>query len=127
MRPALPAVANARLGFNNGYVDPDGVLRRYRFIETLSDGSAIQSIVTSVLSAIHLKADEPYVTRVDGSNDSKDELISWRKRGDAYPHISFADVFEQAEGVKPVAGQSTFAGKVVIVGATACMPRNTPT
>ncbi|MBT9505215.1 CHASE2 domain-containing protein [Rhodoferax sp.] len=117
--PALPAVASARLGFNNGYVDQDGVLRRYRFVEPLADGTAIQSIAASVLSATNLDAYKDYSERAGGAFDSRGELISWRKRGDAYPHISFADVFEQAEGVKPVAGQSTFAGKVVIVGATA--------
>ena len=41
--PALPAVAAARLGFNNGYVDADGVLRRYRAFDSLPDGGSIQS------------------------------------------------------------------------------------
>ena len=39
--PVLPAVAASRLGFNNGYPDSDGVLRRYRYRETLPDSSQI--------------------------------------------------------------------------------------
>ncbi|MBK6927233.1 MAG: CHASE2 domain-containing protein [Comamonadaceae bacterium] len=53
------------------------------------------------------------------ASGSKNELIAWRRRVDAYPHVSFADVFAQAEGDKPREGVPTFAGKVVIIGATA--------
>jgi hypothetical protein len=51
--------------------------------------------------------------------EPKDELIAWRRRADAYPHVSFADVFAQAEGAKPWAAVPSFAGKVVIIGSTA--------
>jgi len=127
--PALPAIAVSRLGFNNGYVDPDGVLRRYRYLEHLPDGSAIQSIAFSVLNAIDLVAYRAYVTRATGQFYSKDELVTWRKRADAYPRVSFADVFAQAEGVPPSAAATaiataqpalpTWAGKVIIIGSTA--------
>lgn len=117
--PALPAVASSRLGFNNGYVDPDGVLRRYRYMEPLADGSAIQSLPVSVMRAVNLIAYKDHLTGIEGSTEPKDELISWRRRADAYPHVSFADVFAQAEGDKPLAKVPAFAGKVVIIGATA--------
>jgi len=51
--------------------------------------------------------------------ESKNELIAWRRHADDYPHVSFADVFAQAEGGKPLTAVPGFAGKVVIIGATA--------
>ena len=120
--PALPAIAAARLGFNNGYVDPDGVLRRYRYVEPLADGSAIQSIAMSVMNATDKIANYAHSTRAIGVFDRKhanDGLIAWRKHASAYPHVPFADVFAQAEGGKPLADLQTFAGKVVIIGSTA--------
>ena len=117
--PALPAVASSRLGFNNGYVDADGVLRRYRYFEPLADGSVIQSLPMSVLNAIDSRAYYARLTGARGLNGLKDELIAWRRQAGAYPHISFADVFAQAEGGKPLAALPSFAGKVVIMGSTA--------
>ena len=120
--PALPAIAAARLGFNNGYVDPDGVLRRYRYVEPLADGSAIQSIALSVVNTINKEAYYAQPTRAIGifeGKNGKDGLIAWRKHASAYPHVPFADVFAQAEGGKPLASLPTFAGKVVIIGSTA--------
>ena len=113
--PVLPAVAAARMGFNNGYPDADGVLRRYRYRETLPDGSQIQSLAAAVASSLIPDGkDAARHARFD-----KDELIAWRKAPEAYPRINFADVFAQAEGEKPLAPVPSFAGKVVLVGATA--------
>lgn len=117
--PALAAVASSRLGYNNGYVDSDGVLRRYRYLEPLADGSAIQSLPLSVLGAIDPAARDAYFTAFGGRLESRDELIAWRRSADTYPRVSFADVFAQADGGKPQAPLPTFAGKVVIIGATA--------
>ncbi len=117
--PALPAVAAGRLGFNNGYVDADGVLRRYRYLDPLPDGGAIQSISMSVLNTTNSIAYKDYLTRANGLIEPKNELIAWRRRANAYPHISFADVFAQAEGEKPKTAVPAFAGKVVIIGSTA--------
>lgn len=117
--PALPAVASGRLGYNNGYVDTDGVLRRYRYLEPLADGSAIQSLPLSILNAINPVAHHAHLTGATGTIDSKNELIAWRRAPDAYPRIAFADVFAQAEGGKPLTPVPPFTGKVVIIGATA--------
>lgn len=120
--PALPALAAGRLGFNNGYVDPDGVLRRYRYVEPLADGSAIQSIAMSVMKTTNKIADYAYYTGATGLFDGKyaeNGLIAWRKHASAYPHVPFADVFAQAEGGKPLASLPALAGKVVIIGSTA--------
>jgi len=113
--PVLPAVAAARMGFNNGYPDGDGVLRRYRYRETLPDGSQIQSLAAAVASSLIPAGNN---TARDARFD-KDELIAWRKEAEAYPRVSFADVFAQAEGDKPLAAVPSFAGKVVLIGATA--------
>ena len=113
--PVLPAVAAARMGFNNGYPDADGVLRRYRYRETLSDGSQIQSLAAAVAaSLIPPGNDEARHARFD-----KDELIAWRKAPEAYPRINFADLFAQADGGKPLSPVPSLAGKVVLIGATA--------
>ena len=117
--PALPAVAAARLGYNNGYVDSDGVLRRYRYLERLPDGSVIQSLPFSVLFAINNEAATAYLESTQARSDDKDALMVWPARADAYPHVSFADVFAQAEGEQPLAAVPSFAGKVVIMGSTA--------
>ena len=117
--PALPAVAGSRLGFNNGYVDPDGVLRRYRSIEALADGSAIQSIAMSVLSTVDPVAYQRQLANLRDLSKPRDELIAWRKHAAAYPHVSFADVFAQAEGGQPLKPVPAFAGRVVIIGSTA--------
>ena len=117
--PALPAVAASRLGFNNGYVDSDGVLRRYRHVERLPDGGQIQSIVMSVLNAIDSVAYKSYLAGTSDHFGDQDELMAWRKHADLYPRISFADVFAQAEGDKPLAAVPSFTGKVIIIGASA--------
>jgi adenylate cyclase len=109
--PVLPAVAASRLGFNNGYPDADGVLRRYRYRETLPDGSQIQSLAAAVAASVIAPGNN---TARDARFD-KDELIAWRKTLEAYPRISFADVFAQAEGDKPLAAVPSFAGKVVVL------------
>jgi CHASE2 domain-containing sensor protein len=117
--PVLPAVAAGRLGYNNGYVDDDGVLRRYRYMEMLPDGSAIQSLPLSVALTINSTTSDRAPMGESGLFGSSNTLIAWRQHADAYPHIPFADVFAQAEGGKPLMGVPSFTGKVVIMGATA--------
>ena len=122
--PALPALAASRLGFNNGHVDSDGVLRRYRYLEPLADGSAIQSIALSVINTVssiaHINiANYLYSTWANGIFESKGDLMAWRRHVGAYPRVPFADVFLQAEGGRPLASVPGFAGKVIIIGSTA--------
>ncbi len=117
--PVLPALEKGRLGFNNGYVDGDGVLRRYRHFEALNDGSQLQSIVMSVVGALEPAAYAQHLIRIQTRPDSKDELIAWRQRTDAYLHLSFASVFSAAEGQKTSAELPSFTGKIVIIGSTA--------
>ena len=117
--PALPAIAASRLGFNNGYVDDDGVLRRYRYLERLTDGSAIQSLPMSVLNAMYPIAYRIYYSWASSQSGSKDELMAWRKQANSYPQVNFSDVFAVAEGGTPQGRVPSLAGKVVIIGSTA--------
>jgi adenylate cyclase len=117
--PALPAIAAGRLGFNNGYVDPDGVLRRYRYAEKLADGRAIQSVAMSALGSIDTTAYLKQLQRIHEAAGTRDELIAWRKKADAYPRVPFADVFALADGHGLPAPGPDFRGKIVIIGATA--------
>jgi CHASE2 domain-containing sensor protein len=112
--PALPAVAAAPLGYNNGYVDEDGVLRRYRAFDTLRDGSRIRSVAMTTLSLV----DPPAYARAVAATQG-DALIAWRGNTHAYPRVAFADVFSQADGGKPLHAVPAFAGKVVLIGSTA--------
>jgi adenylate cyclase len=124
--PVLPNIAAGKLGFNNGYPDSDGVLRRYRYFETLTDGSVIQS--TPMSAAIGAANSESVQARdqllnipqnLDKHGIDTGTLIAWRKSADAYPRISFADVFAKAEGDKPKQDVPSFKGKVVVIGSTA--------
>lgn len=117
--PALPALVSSRLGFNNGYVDADGVLRRYRYAELLADGERLQSLPLSVLNAIDNEAASAYRTSTRGYFYQQDELLVWRSRPNMYPRVSFADVFAQAEAGKPLVAMPSMAGKVILIGATA--------
>ena len=117
--PALPAITASRLGFNNGYVDRDGVLRRYRYAEVLPDGRVIHSLPLSVLLALDRPAYDAMLDRALEAGTWRDELIAWRRKADSYPRVSFADVLAVAEGAKPAAPVPDFSGKVVIIGATA--------
>lgn len=117
--PALPAIAASRLGYNNGYVDADGVLRRYRPLETLADHSRIQSIPMSVLAQVQPQAYAQALAAGEAPDDKAGELIAWRRHPLAYPRVAFADVFEAADGGQPQAGLPDFGGKVIVIGSTA--------
>jgi CHASE2 domain-containing sensor protein len=115
--PILPAIAKGHMGYNNGYVDRDGVLRRYRYAERLPDQSAIYSLPLSVAKAVNPAA---YTDYINGSGTLfQDELMVWRGHPDIYPRVSIADVFALAEGGKSLLAMPSFKGKIVIIGATA--------
>ena len=125
--PALPGVAVKPLGYNNGYVDRDGILRRYRYFERLDDGAMIQSLPMSVAQQVDPQAHAFWLERfinkpqkVTSDNATEDDvLINWRKKTNSYPHINFADVFALADGGEAKEDVPSFAGKIVIIGATA--------
>jgi len=125
--PVLPHVAMHPLGFNNGYVDHDGMLRRYRYFERLGDGSIIQSLPMSVARSVdpaaygywldHFKRKPKQMGSSEATRD--DTLIHWRKTATTYQRVNFADLFEQADGGQANPQVPSMAGKIVIIGATA--------
>ena len=125
--PVLPGVAAQPLGYNNGYVDRDGVLRRYRYFERLEDGGILQSLPMSVVQSVDPSTHAFWLKRFQNDNaqadtehaTSQDVLVNWRRKPNSYPRINFADVFAAADGGKPMAELPSFAGKIVIIGATA--------
>jgi adenylate cyclase len=125
--PVLPAVAAGKLGYNNGYPDADGVLRRYRLLETLGDGSQIQSLAWSVAQSvnnsntINFIANKPINTWTIRLFDTQnaDPLMIWRAKPNSYPRVPFAQVFSAAEGGKTAQPLPSFAGKIVLIGSTA--------
>ncbi len=125
--PILPAVAAAKLGYNNGYTDVDGVLRRYRMRETLPDGGQIQSLAVSVANAVNSKNVPESIacnalfncgSGLFGS-DNNDQLMVWRAKANSYPRVPIAQVFNAAEGGQTTRPVPSFAGKIVLIGATA--------
>ena len=126
--PFLASIANSRLGYNNGYPDSDGVLRRYRYVERLPGGGVIQSIPVSVARSLNtaqmqntsnLIAEDDAFTPTVGKKILKDKLMVWRKNANAYPRVAFADVFNAAEGGKPLKTLPDFKGKIIVIGSTA--------
>lgn len=125
--PVLPGVAGKPLGFNNGYVDRDGILRRYRYFERLGDGGMIQSLPMSVAQQVEPSAYAFWLNRflskaqkITSDNATEDDvLINWRKKANTYPRVNFADVFALADGAQPKEDVPSFAGKIVIIGSTA--------
>ncbi len=124
--PVLPAVAAAKLGYNNGYADADGVLRRYRMAETLPDGGQLQSMALSVATTLNKNAPDfiaaPAIKQGLGgifSTKNSDSLIVWRAQANSYPRVPFASVFAVAEGGTSARPVPSFAGKIVLIGATA--------
>jgi hypothetical protein len=106
------------LGYNNGYVDRDGILRRYRYFERLPDGSILQSLPMSVTKSVDPAAYEDWLNRFNHQTRD-DTLIHWRKTPTSYQRINFADLFEQADGASVNPKVPSMTGKIVIIGATA--------
>lgn len=125
--PVLPSIARQPMGFNNGYVDKDGVLRRYRYFEKLSDGSIILSLPMAVVRSLAPDVFERWLVRFESGGQRADSdasteddvLVHWRHRANVYPRVNFADVFVQADGGQSKVPVPSMAGKIVIIGATA--------
>lgn len=117
--PFMTEVASAPLGFNNGYVDSDGVLRRHRAAEALTDGGILKSLPLSVLMSLNPELASKRLAPYSNALVKGDELISWRKTPDIYPRISFVDVFSKADRANPSTKLPNLSGKIIIIGSTA--------
>lgn len=106
--PSLPAMIATPLGYNNAYPDVDGILRKYRWTETLDDQSKIQSLATATARIVDRSGVIP----------NNATLINWRKKANSYPRIAFSEVFSEAES-QAKAEKFSFENRIVIFGATA--------
>lgn len=105
--PHVPAaIANGRLGTHNVDPDKDGVIRRYPF-RTEHAGWGIPALPSRI--AASLGAAVP---------DRHSFLINWRGKPFTYRYVSFADAYRDLLRKHPE-HPNAFAGKIVLVGATA--------
>ena len=106
----LPLFENLqkRMGAANLYAERDGIIRRYQYwVPTQS-----HVLPSTAAMIVQLAGGE-----IDISDEPRAKL-NWRnKRGD-YQRVSFADLYAASQG-RGNFDWSMFAGKIVIVGATA--------
>jgi adenylate cyclase len=104
----LPAMLETgRIGTHNAVADADGVVRQYPIYISI-DGWRIPSLPTA------LARDSGWTVP-----DSANIILNWHGRAVAYPRVSYADVYQDLQRKNPQRPQDEFAGKIVIIGATA--------
>lgn len=104
----LPAMLETgRLGIHNALADSDEVVRRY-YVHMDAQGWQIPSLPARVVAGL-------------GYPLPQDSFITLRWPGPAfsYRHVSYWDVYEDAQRKKPMRPQDEFRDKIVIIGATA--------
>ncbi|MBM3380291.1 MAG: CHASE2 domain-containing protein [Betaproteobacteria bacterium] len=106
----LPLFENLqkRMGASNLYAEGDGIIRRYQYwVPTESH------VLPSTAAVI--------VQLAGGTIDISDEpnaKLNWRNKRRDYRRVSFADLYAASQGRRSF-DWSMFAGKIVIIGATA--------
>jgi adenylate cyclase len=103
----LPRETHARAGLITFKDDPDGVGRRYLLRENFS-GWQIPSLPARV--AFDLGFPVPDEERI---------VLAWRGAANAFPRVSFADLYEDFNRSAKKRPAAEFAGKIVIVGTAA--------
>jgi CHASE2 domain-containing sensor protein len=102
------ALGGLRLGTNNLYPDPDGIVRHYHVYRE-AYGWRIGSLPANVVEA--LGGTWPAARR--------DILLNWRGRPLVYPTVSFHVVYTDILKARPERPADEFAGKIVLIGSTA--------
>ena len=105
----LPAMLETgRLGTHNALADADGVVRRYPMYMDVQ-GWHIPSLPAAVARdlAWPVKAAE------------SDIILNWHGRALSYQRVSYADIYQDLQRKNPQRMPNEFAGKIVIIGATA--------
>ncbi|TLM66300.1 MAG: CHASE2 domain-containing protein [Deltaproteobacteria bacterium] len=106
--PHFPAVRDAgRVGFNNIWPDPDGIVREYT-LRRDEHGFELPSLALAVA-----RGEDPALTAPDRL------LINWRGEPFRYPYVSFADLYRDLQREHPTRPAGEFTGKIVIIGSTA--------
>jgi CHASE2 domain-containing sensor protein len=106
--PHLPAILRSgRLGFNNIYPDPDGIVREYRVYRN-DYGWIIPSLPAKVIRDLGYR--EPDVRRM---------LLNWRGKPFSYRTVSFSDVFNDMASKEHRRAPNEFTDRIVLIGSTA--------
>jgi CHASE2 domain-containing sensor protein len=106
--PYFPAVqAAGRLGFNNIWPDPDGIVREYTLFRD-EHGVELPSLALAVA-----RGENPALAAPERM------LINWRGEPFCYRYVSFADLFGDLQRERPTRPADEFTGKLVIIGSTA--------
>jgi adenylate cyclase len=96
-----------RVGLITFTEDADGVGRRYRLRETVG-GWRIPSLPARV--AVDLGLPVP---------DAEDLVLAWRGRANAFPRVSYSELYEDFKRSARKRPADEFAGKIVIIGTAA--------
>jgi adenylate cyclase len=96
-----------RIGTINFLADDDGVGRRYHLRHRV-EGWDLLSLPARV--AMDLGFPTP---------DADDLVLAWRGEAGAFPRVSFSDLYEDFERSRRQRPPNEFAGKIVLVGASA--------
>ena len=106
--PHLPAILRGgRLGFNNIYPDPDGIVREY-LVYRNDYGWMIPSLPAQVIRDLGYGG--PVEPRV---------VLNWRGKPFSYRTVSFSGVFDDMASKKRKRSPTEFTNKIVLIGSTA--------
>jgi CHASE2 domain-containing sensor protein len=106
--PHLPAILRGgRLGFNNIYPDPDGIVREYLVFRT-DYGWMIPSLPARLIRDLGYRL--PREPRV---------VLNWRGKPFSYRTVSFSDVFNDMTSKERRRSPTEFANRIVLIGSTA--------
>jgi len=106
--PYFPAVqASERVGFNNIWPDPDGIVREYT-LRRNEHGFELPSLALAVA-----RGENPALVAPERL------LINWRGEPFRYPYVSFADIHGDLQKERRQRPAAEFTGKIVIIGSTA--------
>lgn len=104
----LPVMVNSgQLGTHNAVADKDGVVRSYPlYLE--EDGWQIPSLPAKVATGLGYT--------LPAGNEIR---LNWHGRALSYQRVSYADIYTDLQRKQPQRPANEFAGKIVIIGATA--------
>jgi len=100
-------VESGRMGTNNIYPDPDGIVRQYS-INRDHYGWRIPSIPAKVAERMGWVVPQ-----------NKDILLNWRGKMGAFQTVRFSDVYEDFLKRKKMRLRDEFTNKILIIGSTA--------
>ena len=107
--PVFEAViSTGRLGFHNMYPDVDGVNRHYRLWEDIGSSWRLNSLPVRMAHSFGWSLPA-----------APNQLMSFQLKPDAYPTVSFFDVWVASQRRESHSSSSDFKDKIVIIGSTA--------